>query len=282
MRWLRWLQQPQKILNLPNRWRELEEQVRQLESMQNHLRREIDRSRSWIEVPEKLMAEFQTWKAQNTIPAKPLVSVCIATYNRSKLLTERAIPSILNQTYRHFELIVVGDACTDDTAERVARIKDDRLHFVNMGMRGVYPSDPRLRWMVAGTQPMNAALRRATGDLITHLDHDDEHVSTRLEALVDFCMSKECDLIWHPCWFETRDGDWPLNRAETMLPGNVTTGSIFYRRWFQNIEWNQKAYMLNEPGDWNRLRRIMYIGAQCHRYPEPLLKHFAEYRQAGR
>src|SRR5439155_12941016 len=57
MRWLRWLQQPQKILNLPNRWRELEEQVRQLESMQNHLRREIDRSRSWIEVPEKLMAE---------------------------------------------------------------------------------------------------------------------------------------------------------------------------------------------------------------------------------
>ena len=49
----------------------------------------------------------------------PLVSVYVPTYNRADLLMERAVGSILAQTYRNFELIVVGDHCTDDTAERL-------------------------------------------------------------------------------------------------------------------------------------------------------------------
>src|SRR5688572_8257735 len=63
----------------------------------------------------------------------PSISVVIATYNRSRMLAY-AIESVLRQTFTDWELIVVGDACTDDTAEVVARYvaADPRVRFVNL------------------------------------------------------------------------------------------------------------------------------------------------------
>lgn len=66
---------------------------------------------------------------------EPLISVIIPTYNRSKLLTERAIPSVLAQSYKNFELIVVGDHCTDDTEQCFKKIDDSRVKFVNLPIR---------------------------------------------------------------------------------------------------------------------------------------------------
>src|ERR1700682_5918611 len=82
---------------------------------------------------------------------EPLVSVRIGTYNRSHLLFERSLPSVFNQTYTNFEIVVVGDGSTDDTAERFAKLDDTRVRFVNLPHQGVYPEDPTFRWMVAGT-----------------------------------------------------------------------------------------------------------------------------------
>src|SRR5262249_1151961 len=78
------------------------------------VRGEGDLARSKLEVPTGMFDEFQQWKAAHPLPAEPLVSVCVATYNRAGLLTERCLPSVLGQTYRRFELIVVGDGCTDE------------------------------------------------------------------------------------------------------------------------------------------------------------------------
>ena len=49
---------------------------------------------------------------------EPLISYCIATYNRGRLLAERSLRSILSQSYKSIEVIVVGDCCTDDTEAR--------------------------------------------------------------------------------------------------------------------------------------------------------------------
>ena len=70
---------------------------------------------------------------------------------------------------------MVGDCCTDDTAERISHIRDDRLRFVNLSERGRYPEEPYLRWMVAGTVPFNHALSLTRGQFVTHLDDDDEY-----------------------------------------------------------------------------------------------------------
>ena len=59
----------------------------------------------------------------------PFVSIVIPTYNRARFLG-RSVRSVLNQTYKNFEVIVVDDASTDDTAEIIKTFKDDRIRYI--------------------------------------------------------------------------------------------------------------------------------------------------------
>lgn len=209
----------------------------------------------------------------------PLVSILIATYNRAQLLRERSLRSAMAQTHRNIEIIVVGDACTDETAEVMAQVTDPRVRFVNLAQRGNYPDDPEMRWMVAGTVPLNHALSIARGDFITHLDDDDEHAPDRIEQLLAHIRQSRADLLFHPFRFETDECDWQINEAASFAYGRVTTSSIFYHSWFRQLRWDPLAYRYREPGDWNRLRKIAYLGAQTIRHPAVLLSHYRQRNQ---
>ena len=266
--------------NQRKRNNDLQRRVRILELKLEHFEEQVDLLKSSFEVPHDLVEDFFEWKARTPIPSKPLVTVAVATYNRARLLTERCIPSVLGQTYDNLELIVVGDGCTDETKEAMVEIRDPRLTFVNLPERGTYPADPTRRWMVAGTEAMNKAMSMARGDFVTHLDDDDEYMPDRLEKLVEFAIDNRCDFVWHPLWFEDEEGHWELIEAPRFAYTQVTTSAVFYRSWFTKIEWNIAAHRLMEPGDWNRFRRIKYIGPVIMRYPEPLLKHYRQMNQS--
>jgi hypothetical protein len=94
---------------------------------------------------------------------QPLVSVVIPTFDNYRLLRERAIPSVLAQTYQHFEIVVVGDAAPAEAQEAVESFDDARLRYSNLTYRGPYPSEDRARWYVAGVPPYNEAVRLARG-----------------------------------------------------------------------------------------------------------------------
>lgn len=248
---------------------------------------EIDHLRSRIDLGLEIVGEFEAARASEEYQAvydkpEPLVTICIGTYNRGRLLEERSVRSALAQTYRNIEVVVVGDHCTDDTAERMARIADPRLRFHNLPVRGPYPEDPEQRWMVAGTFPFNEALRQARGDFITHLDDDDEHLPDRLEKLVAFIKQTRADLVYHPFFVEQPGGRWKLNRAEVYRHNRVTTSSVLYHNWLRRIGWDPEAYAWKEPGDWNRFRKLRYLGIRMERFGEPLLRHYRERSQAGR
>ncbi len=98
----------------------------------------------------------------------PRVSVIMPTYNRAELVV-RAIGSVLGQTFRDFELIVVDDASTDDTAAAVARIDDPRLKFVRLLKNGQQP------------HASNIGIARARGEWVAFLDDDDEWLPEKLE-----------------------------------------------------------------------------------------------------
>ena len=245
-----------------------------------HQTEQVDILKSRLEVDAALIDEFREWKASHALSVRPLVSVCVATYNRAQLLVERCLPSVLDQSYEHLEVVVVGDGCTDETARRVAAIRDPRLRFLNLQRRGDYPADPLRRWMVAGTPALNKALARSRGELITHLDDDDEYLPQRLEKLVGFMRDEGCDLVWHPFWYEDHEGRWLLNDAGEFAFARVTTSSVLYRSWFKKIPWDPEAHLLMEPGDWNRFRRLQFVGPVCRRFPEPLLRHYRECRPA--
>ena len=109
--------------------------------------------------------------------AVPAVSVIIATYNWSQVLPY-SIGSVLLQTMQDFEIIVVGDGCTDDSAEVVASIGDARISWVNLPVNTGHQSGPN-----------NEGLARARGRIIAYLGHDDlwlpHHLSSIVEAIGD-------------------------------------------------------------------------------------------------
>lgn len=88
-----------------------------------------------------------------------LVSVVMPTFNRSYVLAA-AIDSVIAQTHRNWELIVVDDGSTDDTSDVVeAYTKDERIQYVRMPNRGV-------------SAARNRGLQEATGDIVAYLDSD--------------------------------------------------------------------------------------------------------------
>lgn len=100
-----------------------------------------------------------------------LVSVILPAYNAERSL-ERAVTSVLSQTWQNFELIVVNDGSADGTlalAERLAR-RDSRIRVIDMKNGGV-------------SRARNAGLLAASGEEITFLDADDAMAPEMMEAL---------------------------------------------------------------------------------------------------
>jgi glycosyltransferase involved in cell wall biosynthesis len=102
----------------------------------------------------------------------PRVSVIIATYNWSSVLPY-SIGSVLRQTMQDFEILVVGDGCTDDSEQVVAAIGDPRIRWFNL------PENTRHQ-----SSPNNEGLRQARGQFIAYLGHDDLWLPHHLEAHV--------------------------------------------------------------------------------------------------
>jgi glycosyltransferase involved in cell wall biosynthesis len=104
--------------------------------------------------------------------AAPRVTVIIPTYNWSSVLPY-SIGSVLRQSFADFELLVIGDGCTDDSETVVAGIADPRVSWANLPVNTGHQSGPN-----------NEGLRRARGELIAYLGHDDLWLPHHLSALV--------------------------------------------------------------------------------------------------
>ena len=101
-----------------------------------------------------------------------MISVVMATYNRAGTLP-RAIDSVLGQTYADWELIVVDDGSTDETAATLAAYADERIRvFRHDGNRGV-------------TAAKNTGLDHVRGEWFTTFDSDDEMVLDALAVMFE-------------------------------------------------------------------------------------------------
>jgi glycosyltransferase involved in cell wall biosynthesis len=105
----------------------------------------------------------------------PLVSVIIPTYNWSSVLPY-SIGSALAQEFKNFEVLVIGDGCTDNSEVVVKSIGDKRVRWINLPANTGHQSGPN-----------NEGLRLARGSVIAYLGHDDlwlpHHLSCLVEAL---------------------------------------------------------------------------------------------------
>ncbi len=102
-----------------------------------------------------------------------LVSVCINSYNSAEYIFE-TVTSVINQTYRNLQIIVIDDCSTDNTVDILKSINDDRIEIHSTYKNSFY------------TYAYNESLKYVKGDYVARLDADDLWEEDKIEKQVKF------------------------------------------------------------------------------------------------
>ena len=171
---------------------------------------------------------------------EPRVSVIIATYNWSSVL-RYAIMSVLAQTFRDFELLVVGDCCTDDSEAIVASFGDPRVRWDNL------PEN-------CGSQfgPNNKGLELSRGRYVAYLGHDDLWHPDHLAVLVRAIERQEADLV-----FSLTEDIGPPSMPTRNLLGLCPRGVYEWSFWAPPTSWLHRRDLVERIGPWKDYREIV-------------------------
>ncbi|MFC1595697.1 glycosyltransferase family 2 protein [Candidatus Margulisiibacteriota bacterium] len=142
----------------------------------------------------------------------PTVSVIMAAHNHAHFL-QRSIGSVLEQTYLDYELIVIDNGSTDNTAETVRKLETDRVRYIYQDDTG----------SVAG--PRNTGIKAAKGKYVAFLDSDDHWYPEKLQRVMR-CLkhNPNIDVICHDMLRSTSEK--VLNK---IIVGPDKEGDIFTR-----------------------------------------------------
>jgi glycosyltransferase involved in cell wall biosynthesis len=109
----------------------------------------------------------------NLISTSPRVTVLMPVYNAEKYLHE-AIQSILNQTWKDFEFLIINDGSTDSSEQIILSYSDNRIrYYTNPGNLGII-------------ETLNKGIQLSNGEYIARMDADDISLETRLEKQIHF------------------------------------------------------------------------------------------------
>ncbi|UUY09034.1 glycosyltransferase [Pseudomonas sp. J452] len=114
----------------------------------------------------------------------PLISIVLSTYNRPETL-RLAIASVLAQSLQDWELLVVGDACNEETQHLLDKLADSRIHYINLVQNFGEQSGPN-----------NLGIARARGKYIALLNHDDLWLPEHLQSALDWLQATGADLVF--------------------------------------------------------------------------------------
>jgi len=204
----------------------------------------------------------------------PVITVIMSVYNNDGYLPE-AVESILAQTYKAFEFLIIDDASTDESPAilKFFARKDPRIIcFFNHENRGL-------------TKNLNSLLKQAKGELIARMDGDDISCPTRFAEEVQVMMNQGADLVWTNAIFVDDAAHEICERYQPSLEdtlarltdnsrwGNyiVHPSVMFKRQIVLTLGGYDEAYQSGQDGElWSRMKERGYRFALIEK---PLLKY---------
>jgi len=131
------------------------------------------------------------------------VSVIIPTYNRPQEL-RRAVVSVLNQTFKDFELIIIDDASDTDVESVVESFDDGRISFIEHKINK------------GGSAARNTGIHHSSGEYIAFLDDDDQWAKIKLERQLSYMKNENCSMTYSD--FEFVSDHSIVNKMRWLLP----------------------------------------------------------------
>lgn len=169
----------------------------------------------------------------------PSVTVICPTFNRQDAL-RCALRGVLQQSFADFEVWVVGDGCTDDSEAVVRGFNDPRLNWLNL------PSNTGSQ-----TEPNNEGLRRARGEFIAFIGHDDLWFPWHLECLVGSIRSSGADLVHDLCA--------AIGPGGPEHPHGAPHPDLGYSRvYIPTSSWLHRAELTREIGFWRKPEHLAW------------------------
>ncbi len=141
------------------------------------------------------------------------VSICIPTYNRKDYLKE-TLDSILAQTYKDYEIVIVDDGSTDGTEDMTANTSYGNLRYHWQQNQG----EPTAR---------NKLVELAQGEFITFIDSDDLLFPYALEELLEAVQSEGPDTIAYSSYIGIDEDGAKVKRKQRKLPSGNITADLF-------------------------------------------------------
>lgn len=208
---------------------------------------------------------------ERKIRRAPFFSVVIPTYNRKRRVI-KAIKSVLKQTCRDYEIIVVDDGSRDRTKNKVRKKFGTRVRYIYQKNNG--PSSAR-----------NRGIRHARGRFIALLDSDDRFLRHKLELNKRFLERRpECKFL-HNWYYDIRRG----NKTKIQKPKSCknlthfrhslyrrkftlrTSTAVIHRDCFRKVGYFNTKYRFSQDWDmWLRLAAHYY--GYCQKIP--LVKYY--------
>jgi glycosyltransferase involved in cell wall biosynthesis len=207
-------------------------------------------------------------------PTYPKLSILLPTHNRADVLPF-AIESALNQTEQNFELLIVGDGCTDGTATVVSQyLKDERIKWFDL---------PKGRFF--GYDNRNKVLKLARGEYISFLAHDDIITHDHLALLSKHLdRNDNIDIVYsRSFWIDDHGALFPsitnLHDKESLnaffdIQNTIPASCFMHRRsvfdkigyWDENLE---------RAADWDFWKKIINRESSNFIFePTPTVFHF--------
>ena len=199
------------------------------------------------------------------------VSVIMSTYKEPIEWIQQSVDSILNQTYKNLEFIIIVD--NPEYAELVSLLNDyadsdDRISVVvnnnNIGL----------------VKSLNKALSFCTGEYVARMDADDISLPERLSYQIDYMNNKNYDLIG--CFFEVFYEDRILRVAKGVKTHEICTKVLQYESCVAHPAWIVRKKVFDELGgyrdfdaceDYDFLIRTSLAGYKIGNIPEILLRY---------
>lgn len=132
-----------------------------------------------------------------------MISIIMPVYNRAYIVGD-AIKSVINQTYKNWELIVVDDGSKDNTKEVVSSFSDERIRFFSLGSNK------------GANYARNFGLKNSQGEYVAFLDSDNIWKKTFLKSRLGHIEKYNVDLLFGRINQEDSGNIWPENDAKEM------------------------------------------------------------------